>query len=166
MVTGTGQMKENQFEDAFGVQKVVLSEGLQLNKKTFFDCRSLEEIVLPSSVKVIPEHCFDSCLIVEHIDLPNVIEISDYAFNNCQSLVAFETYHGLNILPSTLETLGSFAFAGLVNLPSLTLNKELTYVGKGVLANDTFVCHIPNAADMTNWSRSYLSGFLGTVNNF
>ncbi|MBQ6731067.1 MAG: leucine-rich repeat protein [Bacilli bacterium] len=165
VVTGTGQMKENQFENAFGVQKVVLSEGLQLNKKTFYDCRSLEEIVLPSSVQVIPEHCFDSCLILEHIDLPNVTEISDYAFNNCQSLVAIETYHGLNVLPSTLETLGSYAFAGLVNLPSLTLNKELTYVGNGVLANDTFVCNIPNAADMTNWSRSYLSGFFGTVNS-
>lgn len=53
---------------------------------TFYDCVSLETVILPDNLDRIGEKCFAGCLSLQRLELPNQINVDDYAFANCTAL--------------------------------------------------------------------------------
>lgn len=58
-----------------------------LNDYTFYNCSSLNSIVLSDSIKTIGKYAFSGCSAVPEIIIPQATtKISDYAFSGCSSL--------------------------------------------------------------------------------
>ena len=56
-----------------------------IGDSAFLDCRSLSEIVIPSSVTSIGKYAFSSCDSLSEIVIPpSVTSIGDRAFYNCK----------------------------------------------------------------------------------
>ena len=53
---------------------------------TFYDCVSLETVILPDNLDRIKDKCFAGCLSLQRLELPDQINVDDYAFANCTAL--------------------------------------------------------------------------------
>lgn len=66
--------------------KVVLPESLEANglgEAVFKDCKSLEYVELPASLKVIPKEAFRGCKSLVNVNDDNVEIIGEYAYREC-----------------------------------------------------------------------------------
>ena len=87
---------------------------------TFNFCLSLTHYIVPKQITKIGKHAFEACLNLQTVDLPEGLEIiEEYAFNtkdSSSSLTEDEWNSRKELasisLPSTLTTIGDFAFRG------------------------------------------------------
>ncbi len=126
---------------------------------TFNNCRSLTSITIPSSVTSIGELAFQNCLSLTSITIPErVTSIGDQSFVNCDSLTTIEvdsantTYSSEDgvlfnkdktilirypegntrtsyIIPSSVTSIGDYAFWGCSSLTSITILEGVTSIG-------------------------------------
>lgn len=99
-----------------GLKDVSLEESGKLTsvgKGVFENCRSLESIVLPESVKDIPE-----------------------AMLLCDTSLAAVVY------PEGVESLGRLSMAGLSSAEDVTLPKTMTYIGDGAMEGMTNLANL------------------------
>lgn len=88
-----------------------------IGSNAFYDCSSLENLVLSENLTTIQAYAFKDCYALSSIDLPSsVTSLGDYAFSGCQQLKKIE-------LPSSVETVGQSAFDGCSNIEEMTLPK-------------------------------------------
>ena len=67
---------------------------------------------------------------------PNLTNIGEYAFYNCQYIrEAVE-------IPSSVTTIGNFAFNGCSNLPSVTIPKAVTTIGNYAFQSNNNLCSV------------------------
>ena len=114
----------------------------------FFCCRSLSDIVIPSSVTSIGNRAFLSCLSLSKIVIPSsVTSIGDSAFLWCRSLSkivipssvtsigdsAFLWCRSLSdiIIPSSVTSIGVSAFRCCDSLSKIVISSSVTSIGKG-----------------------------------
>ena len=103
------------FEGAYGVTGISLaySVATKINKYAFYNCASLEEVVLPETVTAIEQNAFDGCASLTSVNIPaSVVSIGARAFNGCTSLTGI-------IIPETVTSVGQAAFyeaTGLKNV--------------------------------------------------
>ena len=91
----------------------------------FFCCRSLSDIVIPSSVTSIGNRAFLSCLSLSKIVIPSsVTSIGDSAFLWCRSLSDI-------IIPSSVTSIGVSAFRCCDSLSKIVISSSVTSIGKG-----------------------------------
>ena len=84
--------------------------------KTFYECKSLESVVLPKSLININGYAFYNCTSLGNITLPDgLLYIQEYAFQN-----AFKEGTSL-IIPESVEVIYTSAFAG-TSLKEVTIN--------------------------------------------
>lgn len=100
--------------------------GTQGHYKSFLsDCKNLETVKLPSSMKKIPNHVFKGCQNLNTIEFADdITEIGSYAFSGCTSLT------WINI-PSSVTKIGKGAFnnVGLtvLNIPDSVTELECSF---------------------------------------
>jgi|GEM_PF-6354303 len=93
--------------DGNDFKKIVFSDGVKsIPEKLLDDCKSLEEVVLPTELSSIPDKCFFNKLALESITMPQ-----------------------------KLESIGQYAFAGTQLSGSLNLNEGLLSVGEGAFSH-------------------------------
>ena len=111
------------FEGCSNLTSVILPEGTTaLAYHTFYECRSLKSVTLPSTLTDLGRYAFDSCSSLESITIPEgVTTIPELTFAECSSLKEVK-------LPSTLEEIGGQAFVGCRSLTTLTLPEGLTSI--------------------------------------
>ena len=91
------------FSNCDKLSEITFQEGYllkELGEGSFYNCISLQEIILPDGVKVIPKNCFYNTGIIA-ITIQNTIEIiDDSAFEKCAHLetVTFESGSSLKKL--------------------------------------------------------------------
>lgn len=91
----------------------------------FFCCRSLSDIVIPSSVTSIGNRAFLSCLSLSKIVIPSsVTSIGDSAFLWCRSLSDI-------VIPSSVTSIGVSAFRCCDSLSKIVISSSVTSIGKG-----------------------------------
>ena len=91
----------------------------------FFCCRSLSDIVIPSSVTSIGNRAFLSCLSLSKIVIPSsVTSIGDSAFFWCRSLSDI-------VIPSSVTSIGVSAFRCCDSLSKIVISSSVTSIGKG-----------------------------------
>ena len=133
-----------------GVTSYYAKDKDEIPYKMFYNCLSLQEIVIPPCIISIGVSAFESCRYLRSLTIPSgVASIGDYAFRDCglTSLTlpssissigdnTFEDCSGLTslFLPSSITSIGDYAFSGCSNLTSLTLSSSVTSIG-----NDAFM---------------------------
>ena len=98
----------------------------------FFCCRSLSDIVIPSSVTSIGNRAFLSCLSLSKIVIPSsVTSIGDSAFFWCRSLSDI-------VIPSSVTSIGVCAFRCCVSLSKIVIPSSVTSIGDRAFYNCKF----------------------------
>ena len=117
----------------------------------FSFCRSLSEIVIPSSVTSIGKGAFSYCVSLSEIVIPSsVTSIGDSAFSSCDSLSkivipssvtsigkgAFFRCHSLSeiVIPSSVTSIGDGAFYDCGSLSEIIIPSSVTSIGKGTFS--------------------------------
>ena len=90
---------------------------------TFYRCRKLKSLKLPSGVTEIGSSAFEDCSDLTSLTIPSgVTEIGSSAFKGCTGLTSLS-------LPSGITEIGSDAFYGCTGLTSLSLPSGVTEIG-------------------------------------
>ena len=142
----------NMFEGCTSLKKVTLPDrATEIPYGAFKNCKALEEVVsLGANVETIDDHAFQDCIALKKIECPDSLKsIGEEAFNGCTGLMdiqlneglgtigsyAFKsagfggktenqaTVYGTLTIPSTVYSIGSYAFA------------ECAYLGEVVFPN-------------------------------
>ena len=89
---------------------------------TFYECRNLKSLKLPSGVTEIGSSAFEDCRGLTSLTIPSgVTEIGSSAFKGCTGLTSLS-------LPSGVTEIGSSAFSGCTGLTSLSLPSSITEI--------------------------------------
>ncbi len=110
---------EFDWEDDFGV---VYSE----DEKSLLRCsdESIKEYTVPMGTIAICKYAFQDCKMLESISIPESVKIIDYsAFSGCKSLKSIQ-------LPEGIIYIGSDAFDECESLQYINLPKSLEYLGE------------------------------------
>jgi len=110
----------------------------------FANCKWLETVELPQSIKIIGDYTFYNCSSLSAIDLSDVESIGEYAFFNCSSLnkvILPEELYFINNgtfmecadleeirLPQTIGIIGESAFYGCIKLKAVVLPAKLEII--------------------------------------
>lgn len=88
-----------------------------IDHNAFEKCKSLEQVLLPTSIKRIGDHAFDQCNNLKSLHLPPTIEIvGDRSFSECENL------ESINI-PQNVSYIGIGAFYGCYKLTDVPVEK-------------------------------------------
>lgn len=133
---------ENAFANHKEIEKVIISEGIsEIHNGAFFECKSLSEIILPSTLKLLgnttninpqktshqgspqlPLGIFSSCPI-KKINLPTgLLFIGSRAFMECHELESIN-------LPNKIKEIKEYTFFGCKSLKHIVLPNSLTKLG-------------------------------------
>ena len=117
----------------------------EIGYRAFFECKTLESINLPDSVKHIAMSAFSSCFSLRSIALPyNIEKIESLAFANCLALTSIEFSTSDNIVIQ----IGDNAFSGCRSIQTVFANtKHPPVLGKDVFSytNDDFQVIVPRS---------------------
>lgn len=111
------------YDYQFGWTQSIPASGLSI--------KTLEEVVLPSSISSIGNSAFYGCSNLPSISLPSDLEsIGHGAFAGCSSLSSLN-------LPIGITSIGRSAFLGCSNISRVTLPSGLTSIGGSAFMNCT-----------------------------
>lgn len=105
-----------------------------------------------SKIKYIKKEAFRNCKIMS-FDFDSVIEIGDYAFSGWSTLY---DQHYIE-LPSTMTTIGNFAFSG-TQIVKLTIPYSVTSLGNGFVSDCTELSELNINANITKIPNYCASG--------
>ena len=117
------------------------ADNFTIGAQAFSDMDSLVSVVLPDGLKTIPSHAFSGCDSLTQVTMGNGVEsIEEYAFSECPTLANiyisttsggrgsgdsdYNTSYNMT-MPSSLKTIGNFAFYRSITASSATTRKIL-----------------------------------------
>ena len=102
---------------------VIPSSVTSIGKGAFLRCHSLSEIVIPSNVTSIGDSAFSWCRSLSEIVIPSsVTSIGDWAFSWCSSLSEI-------VIPSSVTSIGDWAFSRCNSLSEIVIPSSVTSIG-------------------------------------
>lgn len=106
------------------IVRLSLPEGLvSIGELAFYDCETLQSVILPDSVTRVGAYAFAECTGLTILDLgSNVQTVGEAAFSDCYALRALD-------LPESLQTIGAKGFYRCESITSLTIPSRVTSVG-------------------------------------
>lgn len=116
------------FEESL-IENITLPSGLKiLGGKVFKSCKRLQSVDIPNSVEEICEKCFEGCISLKKALLPDNLKLIDEgAFASC----ALDEID----LPQMVEHIFHSAFSGCKLLSRVALNEGLQSMGYSVFKN-------------------------------
>ena len=122
---------------------------------TFYECRNLKSLKLPSGVTEIGSSAFEDCRDLTSLTIPSgVTEIGSSAFKGCTDLTSLS-------LPSGITEIGSFAFEDCRGLTSLTIPSGVTEIGSSAFKGCTGLTSLSLPSGVTEIGSSAFSGCTG-----
>ena len=120
-VTGIG---EYVFFDCYSLESIVLSENLtSIGDYAFYNCSSIENIVIPENVAYIGAYAFYGCNMLASIEIPDsVISLGDYVFGECYNMISA-------VIGNGVTSIGERAFYNCAALLSAELGDSITSIG-------------------------------------
>ena len=112
------------------IESVVVEEGVaSIGAYAFYECDSITNVSLPSTLTDINQYAFSDCEALRSIDIPNgVTQIGDKAFWYCTSLYSA-------FIPEGVTSIGSHAFYNCESLSYIAVPRSVTSVGKYAFAS-------------------------------
>lgn len=128
-IVGYNRIMRPTFWECKNIENVVFPSTLkEIGAYSFQDCTSLKRAVLPASITSIDSGVFYGCSALKEVVLPNTItSIRDYAFFECMSLKKVNLEEGL-------ITIGAKAFSGSA-LETIEIPDTLEDLGKDAFAH-------------------------------
>ena len=112
--------------------------------RAFYSCRSLSEIVIPSSVTSIGHSAFSDCQSLSEIVIPSsVTSIGDHAFYDCHSLSKI-------VIPSSVTSIGDSAFSSCRSLSEIVIHASVTSIGDSAFWGCSSLSEIVIPASVTS----------------
>ena len=164
------------FYNCSRLTSITLPEGVtSIGSHAFSDCSRLTSITLPEGVTSIGSHAFYNCSSLTSITLPEgVTSIGERAFYNCSNLIAivvaegnkvYDSRNGCNaiietadntliagcsttIIPSSVTSIGDYAFYGRSRLTSITLPECVTSIGERAFYNCSSLYKVLNYSSL------------------
>ena len=110
----------------------------------FKDCKSLESIIIPDSVRYIGYAAFNGCTSLKNITLSSSLTyIGSTAFQNCTSLVNI-------IIPNSVIHMGEFAFSDCTSLTSVVIGNSLTNISPYAFTDCKFLKNVTISNSVTS----------------
>lgn len=147
------KLADYEFLRCEGLESVDFSKSsiTSIGSGCFSDNYELTSVVLPSGLTAISERAFDSCLKLSSIVIPNgVVSIGKTAFdyNSCEEIT----------LPSSVESIDTYAFAGCKQLKTLNLNEGLQTISSNAFAYCTSLEELTIPSTVTSISDCAFQG--------
>lgn len=136
------------------------SSGAELFKGDFYNIKTIERVIVPSSVTEINHNCFCGCSL-STIELPNSLtSIKDFVFGKCENLNNI-------VLPNSLTNLGQGAFSGCTALSEIVIPDSVTSELSGTFEDCTSLTSVTIGSGITTMGGSdiiqpNLTGSVGT----
>lgn len=111
------------------IEKFSITGKTKVNDSIFKDYTHLKSVEIGSEVTAIGDSAFRGCTFMESITFgenSQLTEIGDYAFSGCKIFSVK--------MPSTVTTIGNYAFAMCSELYTLKLSNNLTSIGSNAFA--------------------------------
>lgn len=120
-----------------------------ISDKAFYGISTVQEIVLPDTIKYIGKQACYGCSSLQSITIPDgVTSIGDYTFYNCSRLTSVS-------IPDSVASIGSFAFYSCSSLVSITIPEGITSIGNWAFYNCVAIKEIHfNAIALDDFSES------------
>lgn len=147
------------FESSERMKRIEFATGSKLTSilnRAFYECKTLDHVVLPVGITIINEATFRYCEALTDITLPaKLTNINEYAFANCTALQQIQ-------LPTTLSAIQDFGFAFDNKLQRLQFHEVLQGIGKQTFQDCTALTnlHFKNKVVMTVGENAF-SGCTG-----
>jgi len=117
--TGLKEIESYSFYNCKNLKAIQLPSSItNISTSAFYGCLSLQEVLIPGSVKTIADYAFNGCVGLQELSLPEgVTTIGQYAFNSCSSL---QSLH----IPSTVTSITVSSFWACSSLTSVTVDED------------------------------------------
>ena len=121
---GTKIICDMTFYECSSLNSVVIPDGItSIGEGAFQGCSSLTDLVIPDSVTSIGESAFEGCSSLRSLVLPDsVTSIGNRAFWWCCSLECL-------VIPDRVTNIGDMAFYGCFSLRNLVIPDRVTSIG-------------------------------------
>lgn len=168
------------FQYCKSLSNVVVPSGITtIDSYAFSECDHLINITLPNTVTVLGTYAFYNCYLLKSVTLSNSITtLPSASFNYCKNLTELSNlgnittignsafrYCGINtiIVPSTVTSIGTYAFANNYNIMAVYLYPEtpptLTSTNTFNTTNTNSVFYVPNGCLNAYQTASYWSTY-------
>ncbi len=121
------------------ITSVVVSEGIeQIGQSAFYNCSSLQNIQLPTTLRSLGQGAFRDCTALVEVTVPQeVSEIPLYTFDGCTNLLAVHLSDGVKVI-------ASYAFSYCERLHTVDMPAVEVIDGEAFQGSYSFVnIHIP-----------------------
>lgn len=119
------------FRNNINIREIDLSNTSieNLLTKTFFECKTVERIILPKTLKQIGYQAFSNCQSLYEIDIPTGVEVIEAgAFEECMNLTRID-------LPGTITTINMNMFKNCSKLEFVYMSSGLVNIGESAFEN-------------------------------
>lgn len=141
------------FSRCEGLKNIELGaiENSSLDETSFYECTSLESVILSKYIKTIPSKCFYRCTNLKSVTMPSVTSIGVSAFEGCSSIESFDL--------TKVNVLRENTFNECSNLKEITFSDKVTYTMEaGLFKNCTSLKAVKLPSTLTNIPSSCFSG--------
>ena len=169
---GMTAIDNNAFKNNTKLKEVILPSTLKSIGISAFEGTSLSKIELPSSLTYIGENAFANIKTLTEITIPKSVESASYSFYGDVNLkkVIFEdgivtipprVLHNTGIeeivLPSSVKTIGSYAFSNSKSLEKINLLDGVRQIEEGAFSGDSKLSVVELPETLTEISRYVFS---------
>ncbi len=141
---------------------VIPSTVTSIGNYAFEDCTGLTTITIPDSVTSIGQSAFNGCTGLETI----IVESGNTVYNsnnNCNAIIETSTNTLIagcknTVIPSTVTSIGYYAFSGCTGLTTITIPNRVTSIGWFAFEDCTGLTSITIPDSVTSIGYSAFSG--------
>lgn len=118
------QIRDNAFFNCSSLRQISLPSTIRkIGHHTFYACSSLESVVLPSELEEIGMGAFSGCGNLSVVNIPTALTVlPESCFQSCTSLT--ETF-----IPSGIELIGDLCFSGCTSLSYVSIGNGTNAIG-------------------------------------
>ncbi|MCD7845397.1 MAG: leucine-rich repeat protein [Oscillospiraceae bacterium] len=161
-ISGTGEMTSSPWRTSYAdeIKSVVIQSGVtSIAAYAFYGCANMTSVTIPASVTSIGECALAACTSLANITVSGDNTVYSAAdgvlFNKSKTelIIYSAKKSGAYTIPSTVTSIGAYAFADCTALTGVTIPSSVTSIGDGAFWNCTGLTDVTIPAKTT-----YLGG--------